>query len=778
VSDRLHLFGIRHHGPGCAHSLARALDRLDPAMVLIEGPPEAESVLAFAASPDMVPPVALLAHAPDRPGLASFYPLAEFSPEWIAIRWAQNHDRPVRFIDLPATHNLALRAATETRLEASVEAPVAEQPEAEPSETPPLDETVEVAAETAPAESRDPLAALAELAGYGDVEAWWNSLIEEGTHPETLFAAIETAMTAVRERAELEQDPTTDEAVREALREAHMRLAIRAGLDTCEGPVAAVVGAWHLPALRRKVSLKDDKALLKGLPKIDVAVTWTPWTDARLARNSGYGAGVVSPGWYRHLWAALEGREALDARTLAVGWQARVAGLLRDEGLAASTASVIEAVRLAETLAALRDRGAPGLDELNEASLATLCHGQDAPMRLIEQRLVIGARVGSVDAAVPLMPLLADLARQQKKLRLKPEAVEIEASLDLRSEIGLAKSALLHRLTLIDVPWGRLTDVGGSRGTFRERWILLWEPELGVALAEALRWGVTILDAASEAAVERAEARDDPAAIAELVRATLLADLPRAAERCIDRLQSVAARSGDVGALMRAAAPLAETLRYGQARAIPEAPLRRLIETMIEEVCVGLPVACRQLDDTAAAAMLRAAAGLEQALPLLDRPELTADWRRALGRLIDDDAVAARLRGFAARKLYDGGDGVEATAERLSRALSPSVAPPEAAAWLEGFLDDAGRLLLHDQPLLDLLDDWLKRLAGEDLEALLPQLRRAFSGLDRMERRRLLSAATDPRGAGARSGDAAADGDEAAFRAALPLLKTLLGLSA
>ncbi|WP_199225351.1 DUF5682 family protein, partial [Caulobacter sp. HMWF025] len=634
MSDRLHLFGIRHHGPGCAHSLARALDRLDPAMVLIEGPPEAEAVLAFAASPDMVPPVALLAHAPNRPGLASFYPLAEFSPEWIAIRWAQAHDRPVRFIDLPATHNLALRAAAET----SIDGPEAEKPEAEPENAPP-DEPLEAdVTETPQSESPDPLAALAGLAGYSDVEAWWNSLIEEGSHPEPLFAAIETAMTAVRERAERDQDPATDETLREARREAHMRLAIRAGLDACEGPVAAVVGAWHVPALRRNVPLKDDRALLKGLPKTEVAVTWTPWTDARLARHSGYGAGVVSPGWYRHLWAALEGREALDVRTLAVGWQAQVARLLRDEGLPASTASVIEAVRLAETLAALRDRAAPGLDELNEASLATLCHGQDAPMRLIEQRLVIGSRVGSIDAAVPLMPLLADLARQQKKLRLKPEAVEIEASLDLRSETGLAKSALLHRLTLIDVPWGRLTDVGGSRGTFRERWILLWEPELGVALAEALRWGVTILDAASEAAVERAEARDDPAAIAELVRATLLADLPRAAERCIDRLQAVAARSGDVGALMRAAAPLAETLRYGQARAIPEAPLRRLIEAMVEEVCVGLTVACRQLDDGAAGLMLSAAAALEQALPLLDRPELVADWRAALGRMIEDVA--------------------------------------------------------------------------------------------------------------------------------------------
>jgi len=776
VSERLHLFGIRHHGPGSAHSLARALDRLDPAMVLIEGPPEAEAVAHFAASPDMTPPLALLVHARDRPGLASFFPLAEFSPEWVALRWALDRQRPVRFIDLPMTHTLALRAAAE---DAPVVTP--EDAASDGAEDEAEDHSGPTFAVDPPARPRrgDALDDLAVLAGYADGEAWWNSLVEEGGHPEALFGAIETAMTVVRERVETEGGPSSEEAVREARREAHMRLAIKNGLDACEGPVAVVVGAWHVPALRRQVPLKDDRALLKGLPKIEVSVTWTPWTDARLARASGYGAGVVAPGWYRHLWAALEGRETLDARAMAVGWQTGVAGLLRREGLAASTAAVIEAVRLAETIAALRGRSAPGLAELNEASLATLCHGDDAPLRLIEQRLVIGSRLGTVDEAVPLMPLLADLARQQKRLRLKPEATESEIGLDLRTEAGLAKSALLHRLLLIEVPWGRLTGAGGSRGTFRERWRIVWDPELAVALAEALRWGTTIEDAAAEAAVERSTDQTDAAALAGLVRVTLLADLPGAAQRCIDRLQAVSARSGDLIGLMRAAPPLADTVRYGEARSIPEAPLRRLIETMIEQICVGLKLACRQLDDAGAAAMLAAAAGLHQALPLLDQPALLADWRRALAGLVDDGAVAARVRGFSVRKLYDAGDGdTQATAMRLSRALSPSITPAEAAAWLEGFLDDAGRLLLHDAPLLGLLDVWVRALDPADLEGLLPQLRRAFSGLDSMERRRLLSAAAEtgaPASAGA--GLAAGSDDDEAFQAALPLLQSILGLN-
>jgi hypothetical protein len=300
-----------------------------------------------------------------------------------------------------------------------------------------------------------------------------------------------------------------------------------------------------------------------------------------------------------------------------------------------------------------------------------------------------------------------------------------------------------------------------------------------VALAEALRWGVTLAGAAAEAAVERAGGETNPAALADLVRATLLADLPDAAERCIDRLGAVAARSDDLPGLMRAAPPLADTLRYGEARAIPEAPLRRLIEAMTSEICVGLKIACRQLDGAGAQAMLAAAAGLDQALPLLDRPALLSDWRAGLGGLIDDAAVAAPLRGFAARKLYDAGEApTEITARRLSRALSPSVAPPDAAGWLEGFLDDAGRLLLHDASLLAVLDAWVRGLDPAGFEALLPQLRRAFAGLDGMERGRLLAAAADADGSPGSAAISDGSGDEAAFQAALPLLKLILGLDA
>ena len=70
--------------------------------MLIEGPPEANGVLAAVGEAGLKPPVALLVYATERPEAAGFYPFAEFSPEWQAVRYANEAGVPVRCIDLAA----------------------------------------------------------------------------------------------------------------------------------------------------------------------------------------------------------------------------------------------------------------------------------------------------------------------------------------------------------------------------------------------------------------------------------------------------------------------------------------------------------------------------------------------------------------------------------------------------------------------------------------------------------------------------------------------------
>ena len=97
----LAVYGIRHHGPGSARAVQRALATNPPDIVLIEGPPEADAIMWLAGEPDMQPPVTLLGYAPEHPERAVFFPFASFSPEWVALTWACGHQVPARFIDLP-----------------------------------------------------------------------------------------------------------------------------------------------------------------------------------------------------------------------------------------------------------------------------------------------------------------------------------------------------------------------------------------------------------------------------------------------------------------------------------------------------------------------------------------------------------------------------------------------------------------------------------------------------------------------------------------------------
>ena len=128
----VNVFGIRHHGPGCARSLLAALRALSPQIILVEGPPDAEGVLPLLAQDGMAPPVALLIYPPDDPQQAVFFPFATFSPEWQALRYSFENKIPARFIDLPQTHRLALEREKGKPPESSAEQPLANQPKTSP----------------------------------------------------------------------------------------------------------------------------------------------------------------------------------------------------------------------------------------------------------------------------------------------------------------------------------------------------------------------------------------------------------------------------------------------------------------------------------------------------------------------------------------------------------------------------------------------------------------------------------------------------------------------
>src|SRR3954467_14998214 len=112
----VHVLGIRHHGPGSAKNVRAFLEELKPDIILVEGPPEANGILSWVTHESIKPPVAILCYQPDNPQQSVFYPFAEFSPEWQAIRYARQNKLLARFFDLPISNQLAIEKEKQERV--------------------------------------------------------------------------------------------------------------------------------------------------------------------------------------------------------------------------------------------------------------------------------------------------------------------------------------------------------------------------------------------------------------------------------------------------------------------------------------------------------------------------------------------------------------------------------------------------------------------------------------------------------------------------------------
>jgi len=570
------------------------------------------------------------------------------------------------------------------------------------------------------------------------------------------FEAIAEAMTAIRESSA--EDPE------DLVREAYMRTVLREVRRTHDN-IAVVCGAWHVPALARKVTAKDDAALLKGRKKAKVAFTWVPWTYGRLASWSGYGAGVRSPGWYHHLFTT--------ADDVVPRWLVDAAGVLRAEGIPTSSAHVIEATRLAEALATVRGRPLAGLAEVTEAAEAVMCDGEPLRVELIGRRLVVGERLGGVPDDMPAVPLAKDLAAQQRAVRLKPEALDRVLDLDLRRDTDLARSRLLHRLRAIGVPWGEPDAARRGTGTFREQWRLCWQPDFAVQLVEGGMYGTTVLAAATTKVADAARKAASLSDVTALVEVCLLADLTDAYAPVLAALDTRAALDADINQLMAAIPALARTLRYGDVRRTDLAGLSTVTASLLTRVCAGLPAAVGSLSDEAAKELRGRLDGVHSALSLLDDDELRERWLTTLASVSQRADLHGLLAGRLARLLLDAGRlGIAEVRRRLRLPLTVGTPPAHGAAWVEGFLSGGGLLLVHDESLLELLDGWLADIPADAFDDVLPLLRRTFGGFAPGERR-----AIGERVAGTAVGAAAEplvlDHDRAAL--VLPTLSKLLG---
>ena len=686
----IHYYGIRHHGPGSARHLIAALHALQPDRILLEGPPEADALLPLVADAGMQPPVALLAYRPDAPQRAVYYPFAAWSPEWQTMQYAIAHHVPLTFCDLPLAYTLA-------------------DDENDNDDT--------------PATARHPFDYLADIAGYRDGEEWWEATVEQRGDGEDLFAAVAEAFAALRD-ALPEATSASDHK-----REAWMRKTIRAAAKDSER-LAVICGAWHIPALQSAVAVKDDNALLKGLAKTKVDSTWIPWTNSRLTYQSGYGAGVQAPNWYAHLWQHPDDD--------GVRWLSQAAKHLRDKHYDISAAHLIETLRLARTTAALRGQTRVALTDYTDALASTIGMGDSAIIDRIQHEWLIGDTIGSVPENTPQLPLIADIDKQRKQLRLPQTAESREIILDLRKPLDLARSQYIHRLNLLDGGLWATPLARSGKGTYKEAWRLEYQPEQHIRLTEKAVYGNTLESAVTTYITSTLHQDQSLAALAERLEHVLPAELPDLVAALAAAIAALSVDNRDLADTLAALPHLAETLRYGNVRQTDTAALAHLLDTLLARLAAGGVQGCMNIDNDSAQTLCRLTRSAGAALAALNDAGASRYWHDYIHAQTTSQHIHPLLAGNAWRDHYDRQQtDAETVAAELHRQLSRGGNYADAAQWLEGFLYQSGTVLLVHDSLWHIINDWLRDLPEDRFTELLPLLRRTFTAFEAGERRQL-----------------------------------------
>jgi len=715
-----HILGIRHHGPGSARHTVAALQQLKPDIILIEGPQEAEAILSWANHAQMKPPVAILAYVPDNPNQALIYPFAEYSPEWQAIQYGLQHNIAVRFADMPLTHKLALQEEQHHAFDVDENAAHEDDNQSSKSSED-FEENASV--------YKNPVRYLAEIAGFSDEEQWWEQHFELSQEdPLLLFETVKNAMGALREEL-----PQTNK-INDLQREVFMRKALHQAQNEMFETIVFVCGAWHAPMLEKTFKQKDEKELIKNLPKVKVDSTWIPWTNDRLMFESGYGAGIESPGWYAHQWKRPD-----DDGTY---WLTKTARIFRKEKIDISSAHVIEAVRLAHALCDMRNLNKASLYEMQEATQTVMLMGDALPMKLLKKDLYVGNEMGEIPEDAPKSPLQLDFEKQLKSLRLKVTEGEQVITLDLRKPLDLQKSIFLNRLNLLEINWGNIVGVS-SKGTFKEQWSLYWQPQMMIELIAKSSLGNTIEQACVLHIKNTVDRNTDLQDLSQLLQLTIASEIHPAVDTLIAKMDEVSAGSADVESLCRSLFPLAEVLKYGNIRKTNQEQIELIFNAIFYRSTLNLSINCMNIDYDGASEMMKLILEFNKMLLMLDHPIYLNDWRNELKSICENEYIHPFILGSCFKLAYEAEivDKHE-TAQAFALALSVGNDVEYSVYWLEGFLKDAAVILLLDETIWQIVFNWVDSLDDAHFLGLLPILRRTFGLYAKVEKEKLAQKVT------------------------------------
>lgn len=691
------LVGIRHHSPAGAHYIRELLRETKPDCLLIEAPADFAELIPALTDLALKPPFAVMAYTVEAPVRSVLYPFAVYSPEFQAMLAARELGIETAFCDLSSPYMIGLQLAAEKYYERQSE------------------------------EERE--AARKEASALGDTESFWERYLEQS---ENLSAYLERS----RIFGEGAREAAPGERIEQAwngLREAYMRriIAGKRAAGIAADKIVVLTGAFHSAALYEGECL-DDTAL-KALPQYEVKKTLMPYSYQRLSRRAGYSAGNKVPAYYELLWDALRTGQP---ESHAARYLSTLAGHIRERGGMVSSAEVLEANLLAQSLASLREGRYPTHDELQDAAVTCMGHGSFGEIAEGLALTDIGTKIGEVPRSGLLTSIQQDFADQCADLKLSFGLVAEKLRLDLRENrrakseksafLQLRRSFFLQRLRLLGISFAMWQDSRQQDASWEENWVLSRTPEAEMQLAEAVLKGDTIAHAVSFDLQEKLTAAEQIAEITELLESAFLCGMPELLQAAVSRLDSASIDQISIEEIARTAKTLSRMLQFGDVRQSDVSVLRPILERLLLRASLTLTDACF-CDDEAAGHLAKSIEDI-QSIFSVEKGLPSEKWEHAVRELSRRDDLNAKLSGLATAIRLDSGDlSEEELSREISRRMSIGLRAELGALWFEGLSLRNHYALIVRRAVWESLSRYLDEIPEESWKRAMVFLRRSFA---------------------------------------------------
>jgi len=744
--------GIRHHGPGSAARVRQTLEKIQPDIILLEAPEEANGELLLWIQ-KLQTPVSMLFYQ-EGSEKSVIYPFAEYSPEWQAMLWASQKGKKIHCIDMSVAMQWHYEQLQEQKHQQKYE-------------------QIQQLVETLQLQGKSPEEIEAHMAQIykqeteeDDLQAWLyyanaNSFDEfldhhSESHFEDVSQLFEEAITHMR------GDTHEFDAYREAIMRTHIRNVQKQNL---KAKIVVVCGAWHVPALRKmedknqeKELQKQDAELIKSLgkTKFEAKGQWIPWNNERLTMFSGYGAGIQSPVLYEKIWQAIQKKQI---QNVAVDFFAHASQVLRKKDIDIPPASVIEATYLANHLCQFRNRATPSIQDIEDAIETIWLMGDDSLLTQYGKEIFIGNSTGKVPDEYPVSALEQDFKTQFKKLfgriyksleALQDNPSELE--LDLREENDQKKHVFLYQVEFLGIPFARHGYQSGS-GIHKRTWHLEWSVESEIAIKQCAYLGSTIQQACLSILYQKIKAATSVGELAQLLNHAIEMNITKVLPQLILQIDTVCTQPVDIQDLLALLSDDDIILKYTNADTFtayqPLKNLEKILKITLERGLARLPLQCINLAPDAAEAINKLIQKVTNNLSLLqdkipDWQPYFEKWKQTLKYILHQNNTSAIIQGSLLRQFIDWGmfqefnpDVPEKYIDEVQKALSQANDISFMIQWLQGLLQGTPGRLLYIPELWKTLSDWIDTLPEEHFTTLLPLFRKAIQHYSPMERREI-----------------------------------------